>query len=129
MLADIVVNKYQFALPLHRLTHMYDRAGMPINRTTMANLMVSLADRLTPLYERFRETLLSQDVILADETTLQVLKEPGRDPESQSFMWQYCSSPHAAQPLAMFEYQPTRAGAHALKFLTAPDGKVFNGYL
>lgn len=129
VLADIVVNKYQFALPLHRLTHMYDRAGMSINRTTMANLMVSLADRLTPLYERFRETLLSQDVIHADETTLQVLKEPGRDPESQSFMWQYCSSPHAAQPLAMFEYQPTRAGAHALKFLTAPDGKAFNGYL
>ena len=35
----------------------------------------------------------------------------------------------AAQPLAMFEYQPTRAGAHALKFLTAPNGKFFNGYL
>lgn len=129
VLADIVVNKYQFALPLHRLTHMYDRAGMPINRTTMANLMVSLADRLTPLYERFREILLRQDVIHADETTLQVLKELGRTPQSQSFMWQYCSGSHAAQPLAMFEYQPTRAGAHALKFLTAPDGKVFNGYL
>ncbi|MEB5964233.1 IS66 family transposase [Comamonas testosteroni] len=129
VLADIVVNKYQFALPLHRLTHMYDRAGMPINRTTMANLMISLADRLTPVYERFREILLRQGVIHADETTLQVLKEPGRDPQSQSFMWQYCSGPHAAHPLAMFEYQPTRAGAHALKFLTAPDGKVFNGYL
>lgn len=129
VLADIAVNKYQFALPLNRLTYMYDRAGMSINRTTLANLMISLADRLTPVYERFREILLRQDVIHADETTLQVLKEPGRDPQSQSFMWQYCSSQHAAQPLAMFEYQPTRAGAHALKFLTAPDGKVFNGYL
>ena len=129
VLADIVVNKYQFALPLHRLTHMYDRAGMPISRTTMANLMIGLADRLTPLYERFRETLLRQDVIHADETTLQVLKETGRTPQSQSFMWQYCSGTHATQPLAMFEYQPTRAGAHALKFLTKPDGKVFNGYL
>lgn len=129
VLADIAVNKYQFALPLNRLTYMYDRAGMTINRTTLANLMISLADRLTPVYERFREILLRQGVIHADETTLQVLKEPGRDPQSQSFMWQYCSGQHAAQPLAMFEYQPTRAGAHALKFLTAPNGKFFNGYL
>lgn len=129
VLADMVVNKYQFALPLYRLTLMYDRAGMPISRTTMANLMIGVADRLTPLYERFRETLLRQDVIHADETTLQVLKEPGRAPQSQSYMWQYCSSTHATQQLAMFEYQPTRAGAHALKFLTKPDGEVFNGYL
>lgn len=44
-------------------------------------------------------------------------------------MWQYCSGTHAAHQLALFEYQPTRAGAHALKFLTRPDGAVFNGYL
>ena len=129
VLADMVVNKYQFALPLHRLAQMYERAGMPINRTTMANLMIGVADRLTPLYERLREMLLDQDVIHADETVVQVLKEPGRPPQSQSYMWQYCSGTHAAQQIAMFEYQPTRAGAHALKFLTKPDGEVFSGYL
>lgn len=129
MLADISTGKYQFAIPLYRLSQMYGRAGMPINRTTMANLMIALADRLTPLYERFRELLLGQDVIHADETILQVLKELGRAPQSQSFMWQYCSGTHAAQQIAMFEYQPTRAGAHALKFLTKPNGEVFSGYL
>jgi len=129
VLADMVVNKYQFALPLYRQTQMYERAGMPINRTTMANLMIGVADRLTPLYERFRETLLNQDLIHGDETVLQVLKEPGRPPQSQSYMWQYCSGDYAPQQIAMFEYQPTRAGAHALKFLTKPNGEVFSGYL
>lgn len=129
LLADMVVNKFQFALPLYRLSQAYSRAGMKINRTTMANLMIGVADKLTPLYERFRETLLGQDVIHADETVLQVLKEPGRAPQTQSYMWQYCSGTHAAHQLALFEYQPTRAGAHALKFLTRPDGAVFHGYL
>ncbi|MDO8775726.1 MAG: IS66 family transposase [Burkholderiaceae bacterium] len=129
ILADMAVNKYQFAIPLYRLTQIYERAGMRINRTTMADLMSSMADRLTPLYVRMHEILLDQDVIHADETVIQVLREPGRPPQSQSYMWQYCSGTHAAQQIAMFEYQPTRAGAHALKFLTKPDGEVFSGYL
>jgi transposase len=129
LLADIAINKFQFALPLYRLEQIYSRAGHLISRTTMANLMIGLADKLSPLYERFREHLLQQGVIHADETSLQVLKETGRAPQTKSFMWQYCSGSHADHQLAIFEYQPTRAGANALKFLTRPDGTVFNGYL
>ena len=33
--------------------------------------------------------LLEQDILHADETTLQVLSEPGRSATSKSYMWLY----------------------------------------
>lgn len=129
LLADMVINKFQFALPFYRMEQVYSRAGHAISRTTMANLMITLADSLTPLVERFREHLLRQPIIHADETTFQVLKELGRAAQSKSYMWQYCSATHAAHQLVIFDYQTSRAGAHALKFLTHPDETAFSGYL
>jgi len=38
-----------------------------------------------------KETLLKQDIIMADETSIQVLREDGKAPESKSFMWVYRS--------------------------------------
>lgn len=129
VIAEVLTNKYQFALPLDRQTKIFARAGHPINRTTLANLVIQIKDKFLPLLDLFREHLLRQEVIHADETTMQVLKEVGRAPQTKSYIWQYCSGAMAVHPLVLFDYQQTRAGEHALNFLTREDGSIFEGYL
>ena len=47
--------------------------------------MVEGANRwLAKIYNRMREHLLQEEILHADETTLQVHHEPGRDAESKS---------------------------------------------
>lgn len=127
--ADVATSKYQFGIPLYRQVDMAAASGVPLNRTTLANLMITLGDRLTALHILLREKLLSQPLIQADETTVQVLKEPGRRPEQQSYFWLFRSGAKAEQQVVVFEYQQTRAGIHALNFLTRDDGSMFSGIL
>lgn len=70
-----------------------------------------------------RKELLKQEVLHADETTLQVLNEEGRKANSNSCMWLYRSGREAA-PIVLYEYQTTRSSSHPKRFL-----KGFNGYL
>src|SRR5699024_2581184 len=44
---------------------------------------------LSPIYNRMHEHLLMQDILHADESTLQVLSEPDRPATSKSYMWLY----------------------------------------
>jgi len=85
--------------------------------------MLRGSEWLELIYRRLRQKLLEQEILHADETTIQVLKEPGRAAESESFMWLYrtgCVGP----PIVLFEYQPTRSGEHPKRFLEG-----FKGYL
>jgi hypothetical protein len=70
-----------------------------------------------------KQILIEQGILHADETTLQVLKEPGRAAESQSYMWLYRTGSQGP-PIVLFEYQQTRSGEHPRNFLEG-----FKGYL
>ena len=61
-------------------------------------------------------------VLHADETTLQVLKEPGRSSTSKSYMWLYRTNGCAKQAIVLYEYQPTRKAEHAERFLQGFSG-------
>ena len=67
--------------------------------------------------------LFRQEIVHADETTLEVLHEPGRAAQTQSYFW-LCRSGREGPPIVLFEYQPTRSGEHPREFL-----KGFSGYL
>lgn len=128
-LASVTVKRYQYGLPYYRQEQIFNSAGLPFNRTTLANLIISCADKLTPVYELLKEELLSQSVIHADETTFQVLKEPGRKADSTSFIWLYRSAKNVLRPVVLFDYQETREGKHPKKFLIGNSEHIFNGYL
>lgn len=129
LLAYVACNKYQYGLPFYRQEQHAQTAGLPFNRTTLANLMIASSDRLFPLYEALRQALLRQRVIHADETAVQVLKEEGRRPQSCSFLWLYRSGIAAQHQIVLFDYQMTRGGQHPAKFLTLDNGRTFLGFL
>lgn len=86
--------------------------------------MIKVTDRwLINIYDRMRDYLLLEEILHADETTVQVLKEPGRAAESKSYMWLYRNG-RDRPPNILFEYQRTRASKHPKKFLAD-----FKGYL
>jgi hypothetical protein len=73
--------------------------------------------------------LLSQPLIHGDETTVQVLKEPGKTAQSQSYMWLYRSGQDSAEPVVLFDYQPGRGKQYPQTFLADYKGMVMSdGY-
>ena len=61
---------------------------------------------------------------MADETRVQVLKEPERNPETNSFMWLFRTGEDGEPPIIIYKYTPTRAKYNAEDFLNG-----FEGYL
>ena len=90
----------------------------------MANWMMYGADRwLSKLYSRMHQLLVKLDIVCADETTLQVLQEPGRSASSKSYLWLYRTGVEGS-PIILYDYQETRAGENPMNFL-----KEFKGFL
>jgi transposase len=124
ILAYIMDQKYTNSLPLYRQEQQFTRLGIELSRQTMANWLLAAADPwLKIIYHRLHEWLLKEDILHADETTLQVLKEPGRAAQSKSYMWLYRTGKDGP-PIVLYDYQTTRASKHPANFLSG-----FKGYL
>ncbi len=123
--ADVMTKKYVDGLPLARQEKIWKRCGVELSRATLANWIIQTSQSwLKPLYRRLKKHLLEQDVIHADETVVQVLKEPDKPATSESRMWVYASGKRELKPIRYFEYQPDRSGENARRFL-----KDFHGCL
>lgn len=108
LLAYLIVAKYCDALPLYRLEKILARYGGDITRTSMANWIIRLAHVLIPLINLMKEHQLTNDYLQADETRIQVLKEPERSPTSDKWMWVIRGGP-PDQPVVIFEYDKSRS--------------------
>lgn len=117
-IAHIMTQKFVMYSPLYRQEQAFNRAGLKLSRQTMSNWILHASDDwLKPIYEQLQKQLCASSVLHADETTLQVLKEPGRSATSKSYMWLYRTSGDASQPIVLYEYQPNRKAEHAEQFL------------
>ena len=123
VVTDVIVKKFADALPLYRQEQMWKRLGINLKRNTMANWVVLTAETyLKPFSDTFLAELLRQAVIHADETVLQVNKEPGREATGQSCIWAYASSRRAARQIRYFRYEQSRKGACTEKVLGGYSG-------
>jgi transposase len=116
LLAWIVTAKFCDGLPLHRLEKMFPRTGVTLPRATMANWMIRCGNLVEPLIDRMHAEQMAYDLIQMDETTVQVLKEKGRAPQSQSYMWVRRGGP-PDHPVILFDYEPSRGGSVPVRLL------------
>ena len=124
LLAQVLYGKYANALPLYRIEKDFERSGIAISRQNMANWTMSVHERwFSLIHARMKKRLLEGDVIHADETECQVLKEPGREAKQKSRMWLF-AAPACDPPNFIFEYHETRSGKVAEDFL-----RGWSGYL
>lgn len=110
LLAFIATQKYVDAMPLYRQIESFKRIGIELDRSTLADWMQKCGVLLQPLINLIHDHMLEQKYLHMDETIVQVLNEPDKAAQSQSYMWVLRSTlPTCAAVL--FHYEPTRSGA------------------
>lgn len=125
LVAHIAIQKYANGLPLYRLENGFRYDGVTISRQTMANWVIQCTEQyLEAVCERLKWYLLLEFVLHADETGVQVLREPGRAASTKSFEWIYRTGGCAKHHIAIYEYKETRNQEHPREFL-----KGFTGLL
>ena len=127
LLAHVAIQKYADALPLYRQSEIFKRAGVALDRTNLANWMIKCGQLVQPLINLIQEHIQRQPVIHLDETRVQVLKEPDRKAQNQSYMWMMGSF---SEPRAViFHYSPTRNQSVPLDLLSnSTQAIMVDGY-
>ena len=133
--AWVFYQKFALAVPYYRLEKSFEELGAKINRTTMASWSVDCNDLyFRPMTEFFHRKILERMFIMMDETPIQVLKEPGKTPESKSYVWLMRTGEDGLPPIVYYQYSPTRSGDTAVDLTAgiAPGTYVmcdgFSGY-
>lgn len=123
--SHVMIQKFVMGSPLYRQEQEWKNQGIELSRQTMSNWMLKCVELyLEPLYNRMHEKLLQRDVLHADETTLQVLKEFDKAPTSKSYIWLYRTGSDAEHPIVLYNYQAGRGRQYPQDFL-----KGYKGYL
>jgi len=123
--AYIASQKYINGIPLYRSEKGLTYDGVVLSRQTMANWLIYCSQNyLSAIYSLLITFLLREPIGHADETTVQVLHEPGRDVKTKSYEWLYRTGVYAEHPVVIYEYQQTRNHDYPEAFL-----RGFKGYL
>ena len=111
--AWVITGKYQFGMPLYRQAALLRRFGGDLASNTLAAGVVRIGQAVQPVINLLRDHLLDSDLVYGDETTVQVLKEPGRKAQTKSYMWAQMNGAGTGPPVRLFAYAPGRGGVHA----------------
>lgn len=123
LLASIATAKYADGQPLYRQSGQLARIGFDASRQTLASWMVRSGALAQALVNLLRDRLFESGYVRMDETTVQVLKEPGKTAQSASWLWVQQSG-ERDRPVVLYDYAPTRAGDVPVALLGD-----FRGYL
>ena len=123
LVAHTIIAKYCDHLPLYRQEAMWQRLDIDLPRSSLCGWVLKVAELCAPLVVQLQKNIITHNYVQADETTVQVLDEVGRDNTSKSYMWVYRGGDLSHLSI-VFDYQETRGGYHAKEFLMG-----FKGYL
>ena len=118
LVAQIVVDKFDYHLPLYRQDIRLERLGEEISRATLMNWIAQAARALEPIHQAIGASILQQPVLGLDDTYLAVL-DPGAGKCHQGRLWGYLANEEF-----YCEYRATREGQWPAAFLAEYDGTV-----
>ena len=124
LLAEILLQKYEYHMPYYRQIKQYSHLGMKgLTESTVDGWFKQTMQLLRPLYEVLKAEVMKADYVQADETTTPVMnKETHR--AAKEYLWMVRA---VIQRLVLFHYdQGSRAGA-VIESLANKSG--FKGYL
>ena len=132
LLAHVLSNKYCLHQPLYRQSQIYGFAGVPLDRSVLAQWVRAGDELLSPIVQAVRRYVLGGGHLHADDTPLPVL-DPGRGRTRTGYLWTYVRDERgwgSQQPPAVwFEYAPGRGGEHPSEHLKDFHGVVHcDGY-
>jgi transposase len=116
LLAQVLVAKFLDHLPLYRQERIFERAGMLIARSTLAQWVGECGAQLQPLVDALTAELLRHGVLHADETPVGMLK-PGNKKTHKAYVWTYCTTSFNEIKAVVFNFAETRSGENVRSFL------------
>ena len=120
LLAHVLVSKFSDHLPLYRQSEIYERSGLDLDRSTLADWVGGSSRLLAPLVEALRRYVLSAKKLHADDTPVPVLA-PGTGKTKTGRLWTYVRDDRPAgdlsPPAVWFAYSPDRKGEHPQRHL------------
>jgi transposase len=127
LLAQVLVAKYLDHLPLYRQEAIFERAGLAIARSTLAQWVGECGVQLQPLVDALSAELLEHDVLHADETPVAMLK-PGHGKTHRAYLWSYCTTSFNPTKAVVFDFADSRGGQHVREFLGLPGNQRNPGW-
>jgi transposase len=136
LLAHVVVGKYADGLPLYRQTEIYEREGVDLDRSTMADWVGTTAALLRPLVEAIGQHVRAGPVLHADDTPMKVLA-PGHGKTKTGRLWVAVRDERpwagSSPPAAFYRYSRDRKGENAEALLGGCRGFLhadgYGGYV
>ena len=127
LLAHVLVSKYADHLPLYRQCEIYERQGIELERSTLADWVGGTSALLEPLVEELRRYVMAAGKLHADDTRVPVLA-PGMGKTKTGRLWAYVrddrASGNPAAPAVWYAYSADRGGEHPEQHL-----RTFRGAL
>ena len=109
LLAQVLVAKYADHQPLYRQEAIFERAGVAIPRSTLAQWVGACGVQLQPLVDALRTALLERSVLHADETPVAMLV-PGKGRTHRAYIWSYSSTAFDSLRAVVYDFADGRAG-------------------
>ena len=127
LLAHVLVSKYADHLPLYRQCEIYERHGIELERSTLADWVGGSSALLDPLVEALRRYVMVASKLHADDTRVPVLA-PGNGKTKTGRLWTYVRDDRPAgdqaAPAVWFAYSPDRGGEHPEQHLQTFRGAL-----
>ena len=113
-LAGLLIDKFQYHLPLYRQHQRLTQAGITLSRATLTNLGKRSIDLLRPIVEAQLRHVLTSKVLAMDETPIRA-GPAGKGKMNTGYFWPV----YGDADEIVFTYASTRAKAHIDKVLSA----------
>ncbi len=125
LLAHVLVSKYGDHLPLYRQAQIFERNGIDLDRSTLADWVGKSAALLEPLADAIGRHVLKGQAIFADDTPLK-MQAPGNGRTKTARIWTYVRDERPwlgqAPPAAWYRFTVDRKGEHPASHLSGYHG-------
>ena len=140
LLAHILISKYADHLPLYRQSLIYQRSGVYLSDSTLADWVGRCGVQLRFLVNRLIKLMLIQPIVHADETPVKILNAYGikdvKGKLKQGYVWAYVTPQHSEGfggfNAVVYDFAQGRGSEYPNTFLQGFKGKLvcdgYNGY-
>jgi transposase len=115
LLAHVLVSKYADHLPLYRQSQIFERDGLDLDRSTLADWVGKSTALLAPLADAIGRHVLAAEAIFADDTPIRMLA-PGAGRTQTARLWTYARDERpwggSAPAAAWYRFSGDRKGQH-----------------
>lgn len=118
LLAGLLVDKFQFHLPLYRQHQRIQQAGITVSRSTLTNLVKRAIDLLRPIVDAQTDNVLRSRVLAMDETPIKAGHQGRAGPQKGKMKSGWFWPLYGDADEVVFTYSNTRGRLHIEQVLS-----------